>query len=37
MKEATNLPISVKCWLGVDDYDTYGFFKEFVETIYNES
>lgn len=37
MKQATKLPISVKCRLGVDDLDSFDFFKEFIETIYNVS
>lgn len=30
MKEVTSLKITVKCRIGVDEYETYEFFKDFV-------
>ena len=30
MKNAVEIPVSVKCRLGVDDLDSYEFFEEFV-------
>ena len=33
MQEAVNVPVTVKCRLGVDDQDDYNFLKTYVETI----
>lgn len=30
MKNAVKIPVSVKCRLGVDDFDSYEFFENFV-------
>ena len=35
MKKAVKIPCTVKCRLGVDDFDTYEFAKEFVKIISN--
>jgi len=34
MRKAVNIPVHVKCRIGVDDLDDYDFAKKFVETIY---
>ena len=33
MKKAVKIPVTCKCRLGVDDYDSYKFFKEFVSIV----
>jgi len=33
MKDSVKIPVSVKCRLGVDEFDSYEFFKEFVDTV----
>ena len=33
MKYSVNIPVTIKCRLGVDDFDSYDFIKSFVETI----
>ena len=30
MKESVSIPVTCKCWLGVDDFDSYDFFWEFI-------
>lgn len=37
MKKAVSIPITVKCRIGVDDMDTYDFFKNFIDKISNET
>jgi len=32
-----NIKVSVKCWLGVDDYDSYEFLKKFIEIVSQNS
>lgn len=34
MRESVKIPVSLKCRLGVDDFDTYEFFEEFVQKVY---
>lgn len=31
MRSATDIPITVKCRIGIDDYDSYEFLREFIE------
>jgi tRNA-dihydrouridine synthase A len=33
MREAVTLPVTVKCRIGIDDQDDYGFFEHFVLTV----
>jgi tRNA-dihydrouridine synthase A len=33
MREAVNIPVTVKCRIGIDERDDYGFFEEFVLTV----
>lgn len=33
MREAVSIPVTVKCRIGIDDRDDYGFFEEFVLTV----
>ena len=33
MRAATSLPVTVKCRIGIDHRDDYGFFAEFVDTV----
>lgn len=33
MREAVSLPVTVKCRIGIDDRDDYGFFEDFVLTL----
>lgn len=33
MKKAVSIPITVKCRLGVDEFDSYDFAKQFIETV----
>lgn len=33
MAEAVKLPVSVKCRIGVDDFDSWEFFRDFVSTL----
>ena len=33
LRDATTLPVTVKCRIGIDDRDDYEFFAEFVETV----
>lgn len=33
LKDATPLPVTVKCRIGIDDRDDYGFFAAFVEAV----
>ena len=33
MREAVKIPVTVKCRIGIDDRDDYGFFEEFVLTV----
>jgi tRNA-dihydrouridine synthase A len=33
MREAVSLPVTVKCRIGIDDQDDYGFFERFVLTV----
>lgn len=35
MKESVNLPISIKCRIGIDDCDDYLFLKEFISHVEN--
>ena len=35
MQESTNLPITIKCRIGVDDHDSYQFLRNFTESIKN--
>jgi tRNA-dihydrouridine synthase A len=39
MQKAVNyeIPVHVKCRIGVDEFDSYEFFKTFIETIYNKT
>ena len=37
MKENVSIPVTCKCRLGVDEFDSYEFFEEFVDTVYNIS
>jgi tRNA-dihydrouridine synthase A len=33
MRDATHLPVTVKCRIGIDERDDYEFFREFVEVV----
>ena len=33
MREAVSIPVTVKCRIGIDDRDDYGFFEDFVLTV----
>ncbi len=33
MKEATHVPVTVKCRIGIDERDSYEFFSEFVDAV----
>ena len=33
MREAVEIPVSMKCRLGVDDHYSYGYFRDFVATV----
>ena len=33
MREAVRVPVTVKCRIGIDDRDDYGFFEQFVDTV----
>jgi tRNA-dihydrouridine synthase A len=33
MREAVQVPVTVKCRIGIDDQDDYGFFERFVTTV----
>ena len=33
MREAVNVPVTVKCRIGIDELDDYGFFEQFVTTV----
>ena len=33
MKNAVNIPCTVKCRLGVDDFDSYDFTKNFIDIV----
>src|ERR1700722_8255701 len=33
LKDATPLPVTVKCRIGIDDQDDYGFFSSFVDAV----
>jgi tRNA-dihydrouridine synthase A len=33
MREAVGIPVTVKCRIGIDDHDDYGFFEQFVLTL----
>jgi tRNA-dihydrouridine synthase A len=33
LRDATSLPVTVKCRVGIDERDDYGFFAEFVESV----
>ena len=33
MRDATHLPVTVKCRIGIDDRDDYEFFRAFVDTV----
>jgi tRNA-dihydrouridine synthase A len=33
MREAVQIPVTVKCRIGIDDQDDYGFFERFVQTV----
>ena len=33
MKESVNIPVTIKCRLGVDDLDSYEFVNNFVKTV----
>ena len=33
MKQSVNIPVTIKCRLGVDEFDSYDFIKKFIETI----
>lgn len=33
LRENTDVPVTVKCRLGVDDYNTYEFLHKFVDTV----
>ena len=33
MKQSVSIPVTIKCRLGVDEFDSYDFIKKFVETI----
>lgn len=33
MREAVGIPVTVKCRLGIDDHDDYGFLRDFVDRV----
>lgn len=33
MKNSVSIPVTIKCRLGVDEFDSYDFIKKFVETV----
>jgi tRNA-dihydrouridine synthase A len=33
MQQAVNIPVTVKCRIGIDDHDSYEFFRSFVDTV----
>ncbi len=35
MAETVNIPVTIKCRIGIDDRDDYGFFTEFLAPIHN--
>lgn len=35
MRDTVNIPVTVKCRIGIDDNDSYAFFKTFVDTVAN--
>lgn len=37
MEEAVDIPVTVKCRLGVDDFDSYEFLKTYIDTIAEET
>ena len=39
MQKAVNyeIPVHVKCRIGVDEFDSYEFFRDFIETIYKKT
>lgn len=37
IKETVNIPVSVKCRLGVDSFDDYDFLVKFIKVIYEKS
>ena len=37
MKKAVNIPVSVKCRLGVDDYDDEEFLINFIDLVHKKS
>ena len=37
MKESVKIPVTCKCRLGVDEFDSYEFFEHFVDTVYKIS
>jgi tRNA-dihydrouridine synthase A len=37
MQQAVNIPITVKCRIGVDDCDDYAFLQQFIETVQKAS
>lgn len=37
MRESVKIPVSVKCRLGVDEFDSYEFFESFVQKVYEIS
>jgi tRNA-dihydrouridine synthase A len=34
MREVVRVPVTVKCRIGIDDWDDYGFFERFVSTVH---
>lgn len=37
MQKSVSIPVSVKCRLGVDDYDDYDFMYKFVDIVHKKS
>lgn len=37
MKESVKIPVTCKCRLGVDEFDSYEFFREFIDKVQKES
>ena len=35
MQDAVSIPVSIKCRIGVDEFDSWEFFTDFVQTIHN--
>lgn len=33
MKDSVNIPVTIKCRLGVDEFDSYEFIRNFIETV----